>query len=91
MDNQPRDRAKCEEWAKFWESEMGQEAIARMESIRDQKIKESMGQADAALVAAFVGRAAGIEMILQDIQAGFDMLARYKEQEEKEGKQPKKK
>ena len=77
------DKAKLEDWKKFWESEMGQEAIDKMIAIKEQMINNSMAQSNADLVSAFVGRAAGIELILQDIKAGFDALDELKKEDKK--------
>lgn len=83
MDNQSWDKAKLEEWKNFWNSEMGQEAIKRMKYLREQQINNSMTQSDTGMIAAFVGRAAGIEMVLQDIDGGFNALKQMEKEEEK--------
>lgn len=84
MDNQPWDKAKLEEWKKFWESEMGQESLKKMESIKDHWVSEALRQTDPNVIAACAGRAAGVEIIMQDIKAGFDALEKLgKEDEEK--------
>lgn len=82
MDNKPWDKAKLDEWKKFWESEMGQEALAKMRKIKEQCLADSMGQADPNFVSAYVGRAAGVELVLQDIQAGIDAANRKEEPKE---------
>lgn len=71
MDNQPWDNAKLKEWKEFWESEIGAEARNRMQLIKEQQITNAMGQGDPNIVAAYISRAAGIEMIIQDILAGI--------------------
>ena len=86
MDNQSWDKAKLEEWKNFWDSEMGQEAIKRMQYLREQQINNSMTQSDTGMIAAFVGRAAGIEMVLQDIDGGFNALKELEKEEEKDKK-----
>lgn len=86
MDNQSWDKAKLEEWKNFWDSEMGQEAIKRMQYLREQQINNSMTQSDTGMIAAFVGRAAGIEMVLQDIDGGFNALKQMEKEEEKDKK-----
>ena len=88
MDNKGNvawDTPKLKEWKKFWESEMGQEALKKMRAIKEQCLNDSMGQADPNYVAAYVGRAAGVELILQDIQAGIIALEQ-REEEEKQDK-----
>ena len=83
MDNQPWDKARLEEWKKFWESEMGQESLKKMQAIKDQWMNEALGQSDPNVIAACVGRAAGVEIIMQDIKAGFDALERMGKEAEK--------
>ena len=81
MDNQPWDKAKLEEWKKFWESGMGEEALKKMNAIKDQMTMEAMKQGDSNAVMAYIGRAAGIEMVIEDIQAGFEALKKLEEEE----------
>ena len=81
MDNQAWDTSKLKEWKKFWESEMGQEALNKMRKIKEQCINDSMTQADPNFISAYIGRAAGIELVLQDIQAGIAALEQRKEEE----------
>ena len=71
MDNQPWDKAKLEEWKKLWESEMGQEALKKMRSLKEQCLNMSMQPIDPNAIAFYVGRAGGIDLVLQDIQAGI--------------------
>ena len=86
MENKPWDKAKLEEWKKFWESEMGKEAIAKMERIKNQCFELSMQQTDPNVVAFYVGRAGGIDLVLQDIRVGIESLANLAEKEEKTAK-----
>ena len=74
MDNQPWDKTKLEEWKKFWDSEMGQEALKKMRNLKDQCLNLSMQPTDPNVAAYYVGRAGGIDLVLQDIQAGFNAL-----------------
>ena len=83
---EPWSKAELEDWKKFWESEMGQRALEKMRNIKQQLIDASMSQADVNSIAAYVGRAAGIEMVIEDIEAGFDALAKLTEKEEKTAK-----
>lgn len=88
MDNEESkawDKQKLQEWKKFWESEMGQEAIKKMRAIKEQCLGDAMGEADPNLVAAYVGRAAGVELILQDIQAGITALEMREEESPHKG------
>lgn len=87
---QPWSKAELEEWKKFWESEMGQRALEKMRNIKQQLVDTSMTQQDEGAIAAYIGRAAGIEIVLEDIQAGFDALTKITEKEEEEKKTAKK-
>lgn len=87
MDKQKAwDKAKLEEWKKFWESEMGQEALNKMQSLKDQCLQLSMTPTDPNAVNYYVGRAGGIDLVLQDIKAGFAALDNLTEKEEKKDK-----
>ena len=74
MDNKAWDKPKLQEWKKFWESEMGQEALAKMLHIKDLCLTHALEQTDPDAVAFFVGRAGGVDLVLQDIQAGINAL-----------------
>ena len=80
MENQPWDKAKLEEWKKFWESEMGQEALAKMKSLKMRCLDFAV-QAKTDEVTFYVGRAAGIDLILQDIEAGIRAANEAKKKE----------
>lgn len=83
MNNQPWDKAKLEEWKKFWNSEMGQEAISKMLSLKDTCMKFALEAVEPDKVAYYVGRAGGIDLVLTDIDAGFRALDELKEKEAK--------
>ena len=87
MDNQPWDSAKLADWKRMWESDMGKEAIAKFQSIREYYIDSSLGQTNPDVITALVGRAAGVDAVLQDIQTGIDAANKAAE---KEGKATKK-
>lgn len=90
MNNEgPWNKTKLEEWKKFWDSEMGQEALKKMNNLKQQCLNLAMQPTDPNTVNFYTGRAAGIDVVLQDIQAGFDALAKEKEKE-KEDKPAKK-
>ena len=74
MDNKAWDKPKLQEWKKFWESEMGQEALAKMLRIKDLCLTHALEQTDPDTIAFFVGRAGGVDLVLQDIQAGVNAL-----------------
>lgn len=87
MNNQPWDKAKLEEWKKFWESEMGVAALAKMSRIKEQCYKLSLNEVDPNRVAFYIGRAAGIDLVIQDIQVGI-RTAEEAKKEEKEKEVP---
>ena len=87
MDNQSWDKAKLADWKRMWESEMGKEAIAKFQSIREYFIDSCLGQTNPNVITALVGRAAGVDAVLQDIQIGIDAA---NEAAKKEGKATKK-
>ena len=89
MDNQSWDKAKLEDWKNFWESEIGQEAIARMQNLKEQCFTFAMNPADPNQVAYYVGRAGGIDLVLQDINSGFVALEELTKKEEKPQKSKK--
>lgn len=74
---------KLSEWKSFWDSEMGKEAINKMLTLKTQCLELAMQPADPNAVNFYVGRAGGIDLVLQDIQAGFDSLEQLKEKEGK--------
>ena len=82
MDNQSWDKAKLTEWKKFWESEMGQEAIKKMTDLKAQCFDFALGQSDPNGIAFYIGRAGGIDLVLQDINAGFKALEDLGKEEE---------
>lgn len=83
MNNQSWDKAKLEEWKKFWESEMGVEALNKMQTLKEQCLTLAMTPTDPNAVAFYVGRAGGIDLVLQDIQAGINALEGLAEKEGK--------
>lgn len=83
MNNQPWDKAKLEEWKKFWNSEMGQEAINKMQTLKDTCLRFALEATVPDQVNFYVGRAGGIDLVLTDIDAGFRALDELKEKEAK--------
>ena len=90
MDNQPWDKAKLAEWKKFWESEMGKESIAKMKQLKTELLEESMRRIQADEVNWCVSRAAGIQIVLDDIQTGVLMAEEEAKNAEKEDETDKK-
>ena len=84
MNNQSWDKAKLEEWKKFWESEMGKEALAKMKALKEQCLNVALNPTDPNVIAFYVGRAGGIELVIQDIQAGIRAAEEAKKEQEKE-------
>ena len=74
MDNKPWDKARLTEWKKFWDSEMGQEALSKMRHLKELCLTHAMTPTDPNTVAYYVGRAGGIDLVLRDIEAGFTAL-----------------
>jgi hypothetical protein len=81
------DNAKFYQWEKFWQSSMGKEAMAKFEALKRENLdfcmRESLaGRTDTVLAA--VSRAAGIDIIIEDIRAGIAIAKeRRKEDEDK--------
>lgn len=91
MDNQPWDKARLTEWKKFWESEMGKEAVAKMNKLKTELLDESMRRINAEEISWCTARAAGIQIVLDDIQTGIKMAdeaaKREKEAEQSDHKE----
>lgn len=85
--NKPWDKAKLSEWKKFWESEMGVEALKKMETLKNNCIEQAMGTASNEAIAGFVARAAGIELVMQDILTGIQIADKELEKEGRKKKQ----
>lgn len=84
--NKAWDKAKLSEWKKFWESEMGVEALKKMDILKNNCLEQAMGTASNETIAGFVARAAGIELVIQDILTGIQVA---NEALEKEGSKKK--
>ena len=80
------DKAKLEEWKKFWDSEMGQEALKKMEFLKNDILERALAPAQTEAVTYYVGRAAGVDLVIQDIKAGFDALKELEKEENKKAK-----
>lgn len=87
MDNKSWDKARLAEWKKFWESEMGVEALKKMEILKANCLENAMVAADNETIAGFVARAAGIELVKQDILTGIEAADRALEKERGKKKQ----
>lgn len=85
MDEKPEvwGKDKLSEWKTFWESEMGEEAKKKMKRLKEQCLDGAMRSSDPDVANFYIGRAAGIDIVLQDIQAGIDSLDQLKKEEEK--------
>lgn len=72
MDTKPWPKDKLSSWKNFWESEMGQEALAKMEKLKMQFLESAMhGTGAEGQISYCVGRAAGVDTIIQDIKQGI--------------------
>ncbi len=85
--NKAWDKAKLSEWKRFWESEMGVEALKKMEALKNNCIEQAMGTASNETIAGFVARAAGIELVMQDILTGIQIADKELEKEGRKKKQ----
>lgn len=91
MDNQPYepwDDAKLADWKKFWESDLGQEYLQKLEDIKQLIVADILKSAfNNESLLAFAGRAAGVDAIIQDIRA----IVATATEKAKEGKKAKEK
>lgn len=85
MDNQSWDKAKIADWKRFWESDLGCDYLAKLEEIKESIFTGIMNNADKDMLANLAGRAAGIEIVIQDIKQGI-IAANENEKEEKAAK-----
>ena len=65
------DKAKIADWARFWNSDIGQEYLAKLEEVKQLVFMNIMNSADKEALANLAGRAAGIEVVIQDIKQGI--------------------
>ena len=72
MENQFWDKAKLAEWKAFWESDIGQEYLEKLEDMKTVLFTKIMNGADKEMPANLAGRAAGVEIIIQDIEQGIN-------------------
>lgn len=89
MDNQSWDRAKLADWKVFWESEVGQEYLAKLEEVKQMIFVNIMNNSDKEALANLAGRAAGIEIIIQDIRQGMLTANEDEKEDEKKAKNSK--
>lgn len=79
------DEKQLGRWKDFWTSVMGKEALAKMETLRQQNLDFAQTQTTNEQIAQYVNRAAGIGLVIADIQAGIAMYdATKKDQKEVE-------
>lgn len=72
MNNQSFDKTQTKEWAKFWQSELGKIYLDRLENTKLLILTEVMNNTNPDVLSNLAGRAAGIELIIQDIKAGIE-------------------
>ena len=84
MDN-TWDKAQIAEWGVFWQSEVGKNYLKKLEDVKMMIFSNIMNASDKELLSNLAGRAAGVEIIIQDIQQGI-LTANEQRKEEKEKK-----
>ena len=72
MNNQSFNETQTKDWAKFWEGELGQIYLQRLENTKQLILNEIMNCTDKEALSNLAGRAAGVEIIIQDILAGIE-------------------
>ena len=86
MDNQSWDKAKIADWKRFWESDIGQEYLAKLEEVKQILFVNIMNSVEKeGTIMNLAGRAAGIEIVIQDIKQGI-IAANENEKEDKAAK-----
>ncbi len=71
MDNPLFNEKQTKDWAKFWQGELGELYLQRLDNTKQLILAEIMNNADKEMLSNLAGRAAGIELIIQDIRAGI--------------------
>ena len=72
MNSQPFNETQAKDWAKFWESDIGKLYLERLENTKQLILGEIMTCTDKEALSNLAGRAAGVELIMQDILAGVE-------------------
>lgn len=72
-------KAELADFKRFWEGEVGQKYIKKMQETKKQLLEAAMGSVDRDYVYRSTAIANGFESVLQDI----DALIKNKEEEEK--------
>lgn len=84
--NKPWPKNKIKDWKKFWTSEMGQEAIGKMQAIKSLCLDYALQADTNEKIAGFVARAAGVDLVIGDIQQGI-LLAEQEDKPKEDKKQ----
>ena len=73
MDNQPWNSAQLADWKRFWESDLGQDYLLKLERTKQLVFANIINNANATQdsIMNLAGRAAGIDAVIQDIRAGI--------------------
>lgn len=79
-------KAELADFKRFWEGEVGQKYIKKMQETKKQLLEAAMGSVDRDYVYRSTAIANGFESVLQDI----DALLKNKEEEEKKAAKNKK-
>ena len=72
MNNQSFNKEQTKEWSKFWSGELGELYLERLGNTKQLILNEIMNCTDKETLSNLAGRAAGIELIIQDILAGIE-------------------
>lgn len=66
------------QWLSFWASDMGTRALEKMEKLKANTLDFAMQAGSNEAIAACVNRAAGIQVVIDDIKHGIDIAERSK-------------
>lgn len=65
-------KAEIKDFAKFWESDLGQKYLKKLENARDNWLLSAMQTATAEQALRMVSVAQGIANVIADVNAGID-------------------
>jgi len=65
------DKAQLAEWAKFWNTDLGQAYLAKLRRLKESHTNSALTQDTAEKVMGMAGRAAGIGLVIDDIETGI--------------------
>ena len=88
MNNQSWDKAEIAAFAEMWESDVAKKYLDKLKNGRDSFLNAAMSATEANDIICNTKIAAGMDLILQDIQTGTD-TANANKREEEEAKRKK--